>query len=151
MTGGFCPNCVAARTGQRFCATCGNGFWRTAAGQPAAAPSQPVTPGAGAKPKPSTGGRALRWAVFIVVALIVIGGISELMAPKSTGPSVSSADVPPVGDIWFGSSFDPNTLALSGKEDSVGTQAAFAMVAHLPRSLERSVAHLAGGQRQRHW
>jgi hypothetical protein len=135
MTSGFCPNCGAPRTGERFCGSCGNDFWRvsgvpapTPAGQPVAAPLQPAK----AKRGLGTGGKVLLGLIVIVA----IAGIVELLKNGSlaTGPSPASGavlpDVPPVGQVWFGSSFDPDTFAIRGRTTTVAASAPFSMVGH---------------------
>jgi len=43
--------------------------------------------------------------------------------------------VPPVGSIWFGSSFDARTFALSDRRETVGEHESFSMVAHLAQAV----------------
>ena len=47
----------------------------------------------------------------------------------------SSPDVPPVGTIWFGASFDSKTLELTGKTTTVGTGDPLVMVANVGKSV----------------
>lgn len=50
--------------------------------------------------------------------------------------NVDTADVPPAGDIWFGSAFDTETFELSGRTDTVGATETFALVATLPEVMD---------------
>src|SRR5207253_4730299 len=49
-----------------------------------------------------------------------------------------ATDVPPIGTIWFGHSFDATTFAISGRISTVGVGEPFSFVAHLPRGLNAS-------------
>jgi hypothetical protein len=62
-----------------------------------------------------------------LLCLLVLTACSALPA--------SSPDVPPVGTIWFGESFDPKTLELTGKTTSVGTGDPLVMVANVGKSV----------------
>lgn len=51
---------------------------------------------------------------------------------------VSADDVPPTGTIWFGSSFDTQTFALTNRRTSVKTTEPIAIVGHLTRSVDEN-------------
>ena len=79
--------------------------------------------------------------LLILIALVVVLGVVAVLSNGGLnlgGGGSSSADVPPVGSIWFGTSFDTTTLELSGRLSSVGVQSAFSMVAHIPQSTDGS-------------
>lgn len=56
-----------------------------------------------------------------------------LLLAACTSTTTTSANVPPPGQIWFGSSFDPKTGVVSGRTDTVGSNAPFSFVAHLAK------------------
>lgn len=45
--------------------------------------------------------------------------------------TVDQSNVPPAGQVWFGTSFDPKTFVITDRRTTIGTQEGFAMVAHL--------------------
>jgi hypothetical protein len=61
--------------------------------------------------------------LLVLVALVVAG--------CSNGGTVAPENLPPAGTIWFGTSFDTTTFALSGQAASFGAGAQVALVAHL--------------------
>jgi hypothetical protein len=155
----FCPQCGHARTGAfQFCRNCGLDYEALATPAPAdpvaptaqrrvaarpAEPTLPATPERAAKGKPSAITRILGFVAFLIAAGLIVWGIPRIMAPDYGLPDVgSSADLPPAGIAWFGTSFDADTLELRGRTTSVGTQAPFAMVAHLLRAVDGSELNL---------
>lgn len=128
----FCPNCGTPRTGQRFCAACGNDFWKAAAPGVADAPTAAKTT--------SPAGSGLRTVLLVAIAIAVGVGILILVNRPPAPPNLggASTDIPPAGEVWFGTTFDPNTLSLSGHRQMVGVQEGFAVVAHLTRSIDAS-------------
>lgn len=56
-----------------------------------------------------------------------------LLAGCST--TISGANTPPAGTIWFGQSFDPNTFEIRGKTDTVKASVPFAAVAGIGRTV----------------
>jgi hypothetical protein len=148
MAGSFCPQCGNQRTGSlRFCSQCGFDFWQVATRS--AAPSQerptvrPEPTSAPAAPAELRARPAVGTLGKVVLGLIVLAVLAGVYAVVSNGGiglggGTSKADVPPVGQIWFGQSFDPSTMAMSGRTTSVGAQTAFSMVAHLPKSMDGS-------------
>jgi hypothetical protein len=108
MSGGFCPNCGTPRTGQRFCASCGNDFWKAAeAGgaqprsgsqQPAAGP--PVTPAPARGPVVNLGRLARMFVLGVIglaVAVIAISYLSDSSGGPQPGTGLGDATpTPPV-------------------------------------------------------
>ena len=99
MSGGFCPNCGAPRTGQRFCASCGNDFWKAAeagAASPTPAGRQPPAAGPpGRTPAPVQVqlvnlGRLARMIVLGVIGLAVAVVAITLLSNQSSGPQPGS-------------------------------------------------------------
>lgn len=127
-----CPACGTPRTGERFCGKCGHDFWRAADGTPPAPPQVAEAPKRGL----SVAARGLLLLVAAGLVVIVVMGVLPMLS--RSGGQVPSADIPPAGEIWFGSSFDTTTFQLSGRTDSVSSTSAFAMVAHTSRSLDSS-------------
>ena len=152
MTGGFCPKCGTPRTGERFCAQCGNNFWRSASGGSTTDRAAQPTPGVPSTVPWRAGIGTFGKILLGLIAVAVVIGIIELASGGfifGSGSTVQDADTPPAGTIWFGSSFDPTTFVISGRTNTVGVQAPFAMVAHLTRSTDGSQmsirAYLDGG------
>ena len=80
----------------------------------------------------------------MVVAAVLVAGCgaarstpasagASLAAGSSTPPAVTSADIPPPGAIWFGSTVDPQTFAITGRLTTVSAKQAFSLVARLPK------------------
>jgi hypothetical protein len=101
---------------------------------PAAAPVSP--PAQGAKPAKSTPTR-------VKVLLLLVLGLGAYAASQSgilTGgglPSIGgvSTNVPPSGQIWFGTSFSPDTFAMTGRTTTAKVGGTVAAVATLPRAV----------------
>jgi hypothetical protein len=97
---------------------------------------------------PTTTRRSNRLIPLAVVAAIVIAGylgLSNGLFPSPETSSVPQADggvLPPTGTIWFGSSFDTTSFALSGRADSLPFGKAVAFVAHLNRASTGEVVGL---------
>jgi hypothetical protein len=150
----FCPQCGQARTGAfRFCRSCGLDYDAlamrptvapaAAAAQPQAArpaqPGIPASPPEGAKAKRSATTRILGFVAFLVAAGLIIWAIPQIMVPDYSLPNIGdTADLPPAGTAWFGSSFDRDTFELRGRTTTVGTNEPFAMVAHLSEAIDGS-------------
>jgi hypothetical protein len=161
----FCPQCGTPRVGSlRYCASCQYDYWGAAVSQTSSAPlgsspaqvpptATPTTPSP--QPEPATG---FPWGgtivAVLVLAIVVLGGYALLNnradqilndvgdALASINPGGNDANVPPAGAVWFGSSFDPDTLAVRGRTTSVGAQEAFAVVGHLTRSMDGSQVNI---------
>ncbi len=88
-----------------------------------------------------TAHRRLIWTLALLVAACSSGvpGVPPIV-PTAV---VAQADLPPVGAMWFGSSFDVGTFALSGRTTTIkfGNQVAF--IAHLTRPSQGEVVGLA--------
>jgi hypothetical protein len=78
--------------------------------------------------------RRLVLVVGLVILVLAGGGLLWTQAQKSS-PGPNPANVPPVGTIWFGRSFDTTTFELSGQADTFGQSGQIAMVAHLSRKI----------------
>jgi hypothetical protein len=145
MSGGFCPGCGAQRTGARFCPTCGNDFWRTAAGL---APPDGHEVSAQSAPTPPEGGvRAGRsWLLpAVIVGIVVVAGfggwiylsgvsnriLSNVGAALS--PSITEQATPTLaplagsGKITFGIGLDETTLEVTQPRSTfkLGSKIAF--------------------------
>jgi hypothetical protein len=87
------------------------------------------------------GGVQARWVVLVLVGILVlVAAVGALSRGNLSSPSGSttSANLPPAGSIWFGTSFDPNTFELAGQTTSIGSNAGFSAVAHLTRVVNGS-------------
>lgn len=65
---------------------------------------------------------------LLVTVLLLVG----------CGPVADPAEVPPAGEVWFGSTFDPDTFEISGRTDTVTASETFALVATLPETVDAS-------------
>jgi hypothetical protein len=141
---GYCPRCGAALgPGARFCPGCGTEL--ASAHAPAvpqsysekyaalSAPQAPV-----AQPAPAQGHRRLilTGLLFVLVVLIAFAVVES----GALSPAGTAGNVPPVGSIWFGSSFDPSTFAMSGVTTTTPPGSTVALVAQLPRSISSGQA-----------
>jgi len=108
----------------------------------AAAPASPAT---AAPTQTQAGARSNRGIIVLVIVLLLGGGVAYAALnghlPASNGIP-ASANVPPVGTMWFGRTFDASTLEIQGQSSSFATGASFAWVAHLPRSISSGDANL---------
>jgi hypothetical protein len=163
----FCPHCGAKRPEwAKFCAMCGNAYGMPPAVEafagavPAASDSTAATPnpvsayadppiGADVTdlaPIRSRAGYSLLPALVTVVGLFAVLAASFLLLGGKVGSAGGSgsisADIPPVGQIWFGTGFDPTTFALSGKSDDAPTGRTVAMVAHLAAPVSSGQANV---------
>ena len=155
---GFCQHCGSAHDDEaRFCPKCGQplatpqpvatpaaeptSFTEKYAGTPfAATPSQT----AWTSPAPSAGRRplaiGLSVAVIVIIALVAAWQLG--LFSRSTSAGGTAGNIPPTGQIWFGSSFDTTTFALSGITTTARTGTTVALVALLPRSISTGTASL---------
>jgi hypothetical protein len=134
MASEFCPRCGAARIGAlKFCRSCGFDFDAQDVAQPpdprsyseryAGTPySSTPTAGTGAitPARPRVMDERLRGLLIlvgIVVILLVVLNLGGVLKPSTGtgGGGPSAANLPPAGTIWFGSSFDPQTFAISSR------------------------------------
>lgn len=134
----FCPHCGTARPADAgFCPGCGRPFAEAAAPvgvAPLANAPAPADPGVAMDGRPP--GRTVSPFLMGLFVVLVIGGgflitFGVIRNPFSGG--ISAADVPPAGDIWFGTSFDPTTFEIAGKTSSVAVNEPFSIVAHTTR------------------
>ena len=78
--------------------------------------------------------------VRLVLLLLVLGAVGLLVSQLpnlstrlNTGPN--TANLPPAGVIWFGTSFDTTTFEVSGQADTFTQSSPLAMVAHFTRTI----------------
>ena len=76
--------------------------------------------------------RAMRAFLLAVVTALVIGcSGSGSAAPAGSGAGGGgSGQLPPVGSVWFGSAFDPASLAVSDRATSLKAGTPMAAVGH---------------------
>lgn len=115
----------------------------TWAANPAPGPIAPAPPLASAASGtvPTESGRS--GAERLVTGLIIVAVIGgAILVPNGgrlpSSASVATGEVPPAGSIWFGDTFDSDTLVLKGRKATVGATGAFSFVAHLTRSIDAS-------------
>jgi hypothetical protein len=82
--------------------------------------------------------------LIVLVALVVAGlalngpGLASQAAssvPPANQPEQATQNLPPAGAIWFGTSFDTTTLAISGQASVFHKGNAMVLVAHLSRAV----------------
>lgn len=140
----FCQHCGASHDDEaRFCPKCGRllatteaaptSFTEKYAGTPyAATPSQTVS----APPSRTSSRRPV--VIGLLVGLVVLAAIGAWqlgLLSRLTSTAGTAGNIPPSGQIWFGSSFDTTTFALSGITTTARTGTTVALVALLPRSV----------------
>ena len=85
-------------------------------------------------------------ALVTVVGLFAVLAASVLLLGGKVGSAGGSesisADIPPAGQVWFGTGFDPSTFALSGRSDHAPTGRTVAMVAHLAAPVSSGQANV---------
>ena len=154
---GFCQHCGAAHDDEaRFCPQCGRpviparpvatpaaaptSFTEKYAGTPfAATPSQT----AWASPAPTSSRRPVVIGVLIALVVVALIGAWQLgLFSRFTTSAGTAGNIPPTGQIWFGSSFDPSAFALSGITTTARTGTTVALVALLPRSISTGTASM---------
>lgn len=99
----------------------------------------------------------LPWLPTVLVVAVIIlaaAGASLLLgsARLASGPAVAAnlvaSEIPPTGELWFGSDFDQASFAMIGRSASARTGDTLAVVAHLTRAIgtgEASVVVRLGG------
>ncbi len=133
MASEFCSKCGTPRAGAfRYCRSCGFDFDGTTATQPAVRP--PAIP----EPQVRSGSRSEKILVALVLLAIIGVAFVLLNGSRAPGPGVDSANIPPAGTVWFGSSFDPKTFAISDRLTTVTANQGFSFVAHLSRTIDAS-------------
>jgi len=118
---------------------------RAAAYKPvaAAAPAPTAPPTAQTQSQAPARGKG---GIIAIVVILAVAGVAAYAAlggrvPASNGIP-ASADVPSVGSMWFGTTFDASTLEIQGRTSTFATGSSFAWVAHLPRSISSGDASL---------
>jgi hypothetical protein len=77
--------------------------------------------------------------IGVIGVLVVAAAIGVVIAAGSpSSGTVQPGNQPPAGTIWFGSSFDPTTFAISGRTSSISVGSPISGVAHLTRSMAGS-------------
>ena len=75
--------------------------------------------------------RALRAIVLAVATALLIGcSGSGSPPPAGGGGGGGTGELPPVGSVWFGSAFDPASLAVTGKATSLKAGTPMIAVGH---------------------
>jgi hypothetical protein len=75
--------------------------------------------------------RALRAFLLAVAAALVIGcSGSGSPPPAGGGGGGGTGQLPPVGTVWFGSAFDPASLAVTGRTTSLKAGSPIVAVGH---------------------
>jgi hypothetical protein len=146
---GFCPHCGVARKGwARFCGSCGREYDSPPA-QPVARPIAASTPAPIAETAPVASKRRSSPIVWVIVgiAILVAGFLALssgviLRSPGAPGIISTSTNLPPVGSIWFGQSFDTTTFEIRSRAFSTPAGQAIALVAQLPRSVASGTANI---------
>jgi uncharacterized RDD family membrane protein YckC len=95
------------------------------------------------------------WLVLIVLAGLFVSLTGTVVAfdelssrlPSTTGIQAPPENIPPVGAIWFGDSFNPSTFGLNRRSTTFSMGQSVAIVAHLSRDLgnERISVHTING------
>lgn len=90
-----------------------------------------------------------RWlpTVLVVGAIVVIvAGVALLLgsARLASGPAdaadLVASDIPPIGEMWFGTDFDPTSFVMIGRSDHARIGGTVAIVAHLRRAVRSGQA-----------
>jgi hypothetical protein len=120
----ICPRCSTQHhDSARFCPSCGFDYRAAIEGK--------------TKRQWSGGEKTLAGLIVLVAVIGFLYVTGQASIPALDGSRTGSS-LPPAGTIWFGSTFDADTLALANRTSSVGTNEAFAMVASLRQSVNGS-------------
>lgn len=104
----------------------------------------PLAPPASAPVAPGFMGRVLKVVGGLVVVGVVLSIANAYLGGRASPglpviqPAPAQVNLPPVGDAWFGTSFDTTTFEVRGRLSSVGVQDSFVMVAQIPRVMDGS-------------
>jgi hypothetical protein len=121
---------------------------RTAAMAPRITQPPAATPAVAVQQPDAKPPRSTTLRTVIVVLIIVLGAVAAWQSGLFGGGSVlpptggAPANVPPTGQMWFGTSFDPNTFSISGRTSTARTGSTVAAVANLPRSISSGDANM---------
>lgn len=135
-----CPRCGKPRDGwERICSSCGHDFWKAAesgASQTAPPAQQAAPTSKRSSPVPFILGGLIVLAILAGVYSYLSGTADQIATDVGNElDNGAAANIPPVGEVWFGSSFDADTFEIRGRTDSVGINEPFSLVAQLPRSM----------------
>ena len=70
------------------------------------------------------------------IGLAIVFSLALVAGCTSSG--VQETNLPPAGQIWFGTSFDSTTFVIAGKTDTFTSGATFAFVAHFSKTYNGS-------------
>jgi hypothetical protein len=98
-------------------------------------------------------------AVAAIAVLGLVGAIAANLSMMGSTAPPSSGGVPPVGSIWFGGAYDPDTHAFSrcpgevihGCDHFVNKDEMVRLVAHFPRAVRDAVVIHWGGDTTGHF
>ncbi len=110
---------------------------RRAAMAPRVAPATPAeaTPAQASEAVAKPGSRRLPIILVSVIILVLVLAWQQGLLSSLTSGGGSAGNIPPTGQMWFGTSFDPNTFAVSGRTSTTTKGTTVAAVATLPRSV----------------
>lgn len=137
-----CPTCGKPRDGwERVCSSCGHDYWKAAEGA-----AQPAASAPAALESKRSSPVAFILSGLVALALVVGGylylsGQSDRIlsdVANELDGGAPTAEIPPAGQVWFGSSFDTDTFELSGRTTRVGIHEAVAIIATLLEPTEGS-------------
>ncbi len=114
-----------------ICPSCGFDYRTNAVAAPPPSIVQPMTS------QKALGTQA--WPVRIVGLIVLVVGLAisvGLLLSRNGG----SANVPPAGSIWFGSSFDTKSFEIRDRANSFTSGARVALVAHLSQTVPAGYA-----------
>ena len=114
-----------------ICPSCGFDYRTNAVAAPPPSIVQPVT----AQKALGTQG----WPVRIVGLIVLVVGLA-ISVGLLLSTNGGSADEPPAGSIWFGSSFDTKSFEIRDRADSFTSGARVALVAHLSQTVPAGYA-----------
>ena len=137
----FCQHCGAPHDDDaKFCPKCGRPVEATTPATASFSEKYAGTPYGATPPSAahvtSSRGLSTRTVVIIGILIVAVIGAWQLgLFAGLTSTAGTAGDIPPSGEVWFGSSFDTNTFALSGITTTFKTGETAALVAQLPRSV----------------
>ena len=139
---GFCPQCGTPRVGAfRYCQSCRFDFDSAPASVVAPAAPQPPTlstmsgnpyQGMASTTVETARQSPVRFAIVLIFILLLLGGY--YLATRNGPGTIDAVNAPDIGQIWFGTSYDPTTFALANRSDGQSAAGQVAYVAHLNRA-----------------